>query len=64
MKCPHCKKEFEGPYGLYRHAESYGGGHFHVISSCCGKSVEVRTAVRVVVDVIGKGDPDEAEAWR
>ena len=63
MKCPHCKKEFEGPHGLYRNAECYGGCHCHVVSACCGKPVEVRTSVRVVVEVIGKGKKNETEGW-
>jgi len=64
MKCPHCNKEFEGPHGIYRHAECYGGGRYHVVSSCCGKPVEVRSSVRVAIEVIGKGIDSETEAWR
>jgi hypothetical protein len=64
MRCPHCKKDFEAPDGLYLNAECYGGGQYHVMSICCGKPVKVRTSVRVIVDVLGKGIETETEPWR
>lgn len=64
MKCPHCNKEFVAPDAVERNAECYGGGRYHVVSRCCGNAVEVRSTVRIVVEVIGKGNEDEAEAWR
>ena len=64
MKCPHCNKEFKAPDGAIRNAECYGGSFSNVVSRCCGKAVEIRTAVRVMVEVLGKGDENETEAWR
>ncbi len=64
MKCPHCNKQFRWPDALERNAECYGGGVCHVVSRCCGKAVEVRSSVRVVIEVLGKGNDDEAEVWR
>lgn len=64
MKCPHCKKKFEAPDALYRNTECFGGGSFTVISRCCGNAVQVATTRRVHMEIIGKGNDDEAECWR
>jgi len=61
--CPHCNRTFEVPDALVRNAECYGGRSSHVRCRRCGKTVLVRSAVRVVVEVLGKGDNDEVEAW-
>lgn len=63
MKCPHCKKQFEAPDAAIRNAECYGGRQSHVRCQLCRKPVLIRTAVRVVVEVIGKGDKNELECW-
>ena len=63
MKCPHCKKPFEAPHEAIRNAECYGGSHSHVRCRKCNEPVLIRTAVRVVVEVVGKGDKDRLECW-
>lgn len=63
MKCPHCKKTFQAPYKAIRHAEAYGGSASHVACDKCAKPVLIRTAVRVAVEVLGKGVEDKMEVW-
>lgn len=66
MKCPHCKKELDLPYAVRLNTETYGGGVFNVVSRCCGKAVKIctRRHISVNIELIGKGDINQAESWR
>ena len=65
MKCPHCKKEFQAPAGLYHNVERYGSKTLNVRCVGCGGVVHVRATryIRIDIELIGAGNPEECEPW-